>query len=87
MVAKTPPGPHPMPATSGWTRTFHWKDSTYHAFWYSLDQFVPLIDFEVNDHWLPRPESRLAWNYLLFHRIAGAILIPVGFAAFSGIIK
>lgn len=59
----------------------------YHAFWYSLDAFVPIIDLSINQGWLPKPECRLAWNYLALHRLAGAILIPIGFAAFSGIIK
>ena len=59
----------------------------YHAFWFSLDAFVPIIDLSINQGWLPKPECRLAWNYLALHRLAGAILIPIGFAAFSGIIK
>ena len=37
--------------------------------------------------WSPNPERRFAWNYRVLHRIAGGILIPIGFAAFSGIIK
>lgn len=59
----------------------------YYALWYSLDAFVPLIELDSNHGWRPRPDNRLAWNYLIYHRVAGAILIPIGFAAFSGIIK
>jgi hypothetical protein len=72
---------------TGWKRFCFWKDRRYHAFWYSLDKFIPLIDFEVNDKWLPLPTSRFAWNYLIVHRIVGPILVPIAFAAFSGIIR
>ena len=63
------------------------KHHGYHALWYSLVMFVPLIELDGNKGWRPRPDRRSAWNYLFFHRVAGAILIPLGFAAFSGIIK
>jgi hypothetical protein len=63
------------------------KDATYHAFWYSLDMFIPIIDLKANDDWMPKPTHRLAWHYLILHRTLGVILVPIGLAAFSGIIK
>ena len=63
------------------------KHCRYYAFWYSLDMFVPLIELDGTKGWVPRPSCRLAWNYLTLHRLIGAILIPLGFAAFSGIVK
>ena len=79
-------------ATAWWDRFLAFcrvrsEDYTYYAFWYSLDMFVPFIELHANEGWQPKPKSRLAWNYLVLHRIAGAILIPIGFAAFSGILK
>ncbi len=63
------------------------RSPNYHAFWYSLDQFVPLIDLKASDEWWPDPLHRFAWHYLVFHKIAGAILIPIARAALGGIVK
>ncbi len=53
----------------------------------SLDQFVPLVDLKASDEWTPDPLHRFAWHYLVVHKIAGAILIPIALAALGGIVK
>ncbi len=63
------------------------RSPNYHAFWYSLDQFVPLVDLKASDEWWPDPLHRFTWHYLVFHKIAGAILIPIALAALGGIVK
>jgi len=59
----------------------------YSAFWYSLDQFLPFVDLQAAGVWQPRPESRWARRYVPFHTLLGWILIPIGLAAISGLIK
>jgi hypothetical protein len=63
------------------------KSPNYLPIWYSLDQFVPLIDLKANDDWRPDPLKRFACHYLVVHKIVGAILIPIGLAALTGIVK
>ena len=63
------------------------RSPNYHAFWYSLDQFVPLVDLKASDEWMPDPLHRFAWHYLVVHKIVGAILVPIGLAALGGIVK
>lgn len=58
----------------------------WNAFWYSLDLFVPMIDLQSANFWMPKKES-LARHYMLLHRIAGWLLIPIVVAALTGIIK
>jgi hypothetical protein len=58
----------------------------YSPFWYSLDLFVPLIDLKSSDDWMPMPKRRLTL-YTAFHKLSGAILIPMGLAAFTGMVK
>ncbi len=60
---------------------------SYNALWYSLDLFLPLIDLQAASAWQPKQDRRFARNYMRVHRIFGWILIPVGLAAFTGIIK
>ncbi len=59
----------------------------YSAFWYSLDQFLPFVDLQAAGVWQPRPESRWARRYVPVHTLLGWILIPIGLAAVSGLIK
>jgi uncharacterized protein YjbI with pentapeptide repeats len=63
------------------------KHRTYNAFWYSLDLLVPAIDLEAAKIWRPRKDSRFRYHYAQVQRIAGWILIPIGLAAITGIIK
>jgi hypothetical protein len=78
------PEPKGLGCIIAWFRS---KDLTYHALWYSLDMFIPIIDLKANEDWMPKPKCRLAWHYLILHRTLGVILVPIGLAAFSGIIK
>jgi hypothetical protein len=59
----------------------------YSAFWYSLDQFLPFVDLQSAGVWQPRQNSRWARHYVPVHTLLGWILIPIGLAAVSGLIK
>jgi hypothetical protein len=59
----------------------------YNALWFSLDLFLPLVELGVANSWVPRKERLLARNYIYIHKILGAIMIPLGLAAVTGIIK
>jgi hypothetical protein len=58
----------------------------YNAIWYSIDVFAPVIDLGAAKTWMPNPDYRFAW-YENVLRILGWILIPIGLAAWTGIIK
>jgi len=59
----------------------------YRGFWYSLDLFLPVIDFGDADNWTPKEERRWSARYRRVHMILGYVLVPIGLAAFAGIIK
>lgn len=59
----------------------------YNPFWYSFDLLVPAIDLQAASVWVPRQDSRFRQHYARVHRILGWILIPVGLAAVTGIIR
>jgi hypothetical protein len=59
----------------------------YNASWYSLDLFLPIVDLGVANNWVPMKDRRFARNYIYIHKILGALLIPLGLAAVTGIIK
>ncbi|MEP6820421.1 MAG: hypothetical protein ABJA18_12870 [bacterium] len=59
----------------------------YSAFWYSLDMFLPFVDLKAADYWEPRMDRQLARTYLRIHILLGWILIPIGLAAISGLVK
>lgn len=59
----------------------------YNALWYSLDLFLPIVDLQVANLWAPREDRWFARHYVYIHKILGAILIPIGLAAVTGIIK
>jgi hypothetical protein len=60
---------------------------SYNPVWYSLDLFVPFLSLQVENIWMPRSDRRFARNYVYLHTLLGWILIPVGLAALTGIIK
>jgi hypothetical protein len=60
---------------------------TYSPFWYSFDLLVPAIDLQQADYWIPRQDWRAGRTYVHVHRILGWILVPIGIAAVTGIIK
>lgn len=59
----------------------------YHPLWYSLDLFLPIIDLGETNVWTPRKDRRAARLYMRFHIILGHLLVPIGLAAWTGIIK
>jgi hypothetical protein len=63
------------------------KSSHYHSLWYSLDVFVPVIKLQAADDWVPKQDRRLARQYIYVHRLLGWILVPIGLAAVTGLIK
>ena len=62
-------------------------DRTYSPFWYSLDVFLPFVDLQAAGVWAPRKDRRFARNYVGVHTLLGWILIPIGLAAVSGLLK
>jgi hypothetical protein len=59
----------------------------YSPFWYSIDLFAPVINLKVADAWEPVRERRFARNYMYLQRILGWILVPIGIAVWTGILK
>ncbi|HKP36443.1 MAG TPA: hypothetical protein VJT71_06265 [Pyrinomonadaceae bacterium] len=59
----------------------------YHPFWYSLDLFLPIIKLGEADLWTPRDDRRWAILYKKIHIIIGSLFVPIGLAAWTGIIK
>lgn len=59
----------------------------YNPFWYSLDLLTPFIDLDAAKVWMPRETWWFGRNYARLHRILGWILVPIGVAAITGIIK
>lgn len=59
----------------------------YNAFWYSLDLFAPAIDLQAANFWKPTTDSGFPRHYMRIHRILGWIVIPIGIASLTGIIK
>ncbi len=62
-------------------------DQPYSVFWYTLDLFLPFIDLQAADTWQPNKDRTGARIYMRLHTIAGWVLIPVGLAAFTGIVN
>lgn len=68
------------------------ESTHYYSLWYSLDVFIPVIQFQIAGDWVPKYERWCARQYVYVHRLLGAILvgwllIPIGVEAVKGIIK
>jgi hypothetical protein len=59
----------------------------YNAFWYSLDLFLPIIKLGEAEVWTPKDDRRWANLYRKVHIIIGSLFVPIGLAAWTGIIK
>jgi len=59
----------------------------YHPLWYSIALFLPIVDLEDAKTWAPRIERRKSRFYMRLHIILGYLLIPIGLAAWTGLIK
>ena len=57
----------------------------YEPLWYSIALFLPVVNLRDKDNWTPKSPSRRI--YMRFHIIFGYLLIPIGLAAWTGIIK
>ena len=62
-------------------------EGKYNAFWYSLDLFLPIIKLGEADVWTPKDNRRWANLYRKVHIIIGSLFVPIGLAAWTGIIK
>ncbi len=59
----------------------------YNGFWYALDLFLPIISLSDAKVWTPKDERRWALHYRRVHILIGNLLIPIGLAAWTGIIQ
>jgi hypothetical protein len=76
--------------TAAWSWCRNWWNAPrkeYRSFWYSLDLFVPAINMETEKYWQPKERHWFLWFWLRMQRAAGWVIIPIGLAALTGIIK
>ncbi len=59
----------------------------YNALWYSVDLFVPFVDLNTANAWMPGRERKFAPHWARLQRFLGLILVPIFLAALTGIIK
>jgi hypothetical protein len=59
----------------------------YHPVWYSLALFLPIVELEDAKIWAPRMDRKWSRFYMRLHIILGYLLIPIGLAAWTGLIK
>ncbi len=72
--------------------------SSWHSLLYSIDLFIPFADLHIARDWTPRmPKKSDVWyhnilqklvpSWLHIHVLAGYILIPIAFAALTGLLR
>lgn len=59
----------------------------YRPLLYSLDLFLPLVNFGYADEWSPNPQNKIIAFYAVVHRWLGLVLIPLALFLFLGILK
>ncbi len=59
----------------------------YSPIWYSLDRLIPVADLGMKNVWAPRQTCGIARNYMRFHILVGYVLITIGLAALTGLVK
>jgi len=64
----------------------------FNRFWYSLDVFAPVIQLGPDHEWQPRHDIRgyggsFVWHWIRIQRFLGWLLVPIGIAAISGLLK
>ena len=59
----------------------------YSGFWYTVDLFLPVLSLGDAEIWTPEDNRRWAIRYKRLHIILGHLLVPIGLAAWAGIIK
>jgi len=75
------------PAKLRYWRVRRWLMGIYGGFWYSLDLFLPIIELGEREKWEPQDNRRWAVFYKKVHAIIGHLFVPIGLAAWTGIIK
>ena len=58
-------------------------EGKYRGFWYSLDLFLPVVDFGDEKVWTPKEDRPKSVFYRRIHMILGHILVPLGLAALT----
>lgn len=59
----------------------------YRPIWYSLALFLPIVELPDSKVWMPQRNRKIRRFYMRVHVILGYLLIPIGVAAWTGIIK
>jgi hypothetical protein len=59
----------------------------YRPVWYSIALHLPIVELEDAKVWTPRRERKKARFYMRLHIILGYLLVPIGLAAWTGLIK
>ena len=59
----------------------------YRPLWYSIALFLPIVSLEDKEVWIPKVDRRKTRFYMRLHIILGYLLIPIGLAAWTGLIK
>jgi hypothetical protein len=64
-------------------------EGMYNPVWYSIALFLPIVSLEDTKIWRPDPKCKWQWrrHYMRLHVIVGYLLIPLGLAAWTGLIK
>jgi uncharacterized protein YjbI with pentapeptide repeats len=60
---------------------------TYSPLWYSIALFLPIVNLEDAQIWAPKIDRTKSRVYMRLHIILGYLLIPLGLAAWTGLIK
>lgn len=66
-----------------------WLETMYPAFnpWiYSLDTFLPIVDFHQDTYWTPR-DNWVRWLYLPLHILAGWGITTLFVVSFTGLVR
>ena len=76
----------------GWMETQRPGDadtyrSTYNPLWYSLAVFLPISGLDDGKIWAPKRDRWKTRIYQRLHTLLGYLLVPIGLAAWTGIIK
>ena len=59
----------------------------YNPVLYSIEIFLPFLNLFSADAWIPKPNEKWTWMYLRVHRFIGWILVPLGLASLTGLLK
>ena len=61
----------------------------FNSFIYSIDLFVPFINFHQQNYWLPdadRPYGKFCWWYLRFHILMGWTFSTLAVVGLTGLV-